>query len=643
MTGGMPDRGGAEVVILAGGGGTRLRERSGGLPKPMVPVAGRPLLEHQIEHCRAAGFTRIALLVHFRHEVISGHFGDGSHFGVHIDYCIESSARGTAGALRDALPRLAPTFIVLYGDTFFDVDLRALWQAHARGGAHATLLLHPNDHPQDSDLVELADDGSVRALWPYPHPPGHDLRNLANAALCVIQREGLAELIPAERASDLAKHTFPAMLSAGRRLAGHLSVEYIKDMGSPDRLDRVEADIARGLPQRLSARQLRAAVFLDRDGTLNHEVNHLSRVEQLRLYDGTAAALRRLNRSGALAVVVTNQPVIARGELTPEGLAAIHARLDTLLGAEGAYIDRIYHCPHHPDRGFAGEVAALKIDCDCRKPATGMIDAACRDLSIDRGGAWLVGDSSTDIEAGRRSGLRTVLVRTGHAGRDAKCTTPPDHVVSNVAEAVDWILEGHRRAALQLAPAALRAASARLVLIGGLARSGKTTAAQLLKEIMAACGRRAHVVSLDGWLRPVAERPEGAGVLARFDLERAWVEIARVARSTTHQTVTWPHHDRDTRSLRPGPQQAVDPDDLLIVEGVPALLHAPLRELADLRLQMTVSEPERWRRFELDYLGRGRDASSIGALFAARALDETPVVSAAAAHADLSVSLTPVS
>jgi histidinol-phosphate phosphatase family protein len=629
----------AQVAILAGGGGTRLLERSGGLPKPMAAVAGRPLLERQIELCRVAGFTRIVLLVHFRHEAIRAHFGDGSRHGVRLDYRVETTPRGTAGALRDALPLLAPSFLVLYGDTCFDVDLRALWRAHERSAPAATLLLHPNDHPQDSDLVELDNAGFVRTLWPYPHQPGLDRRNLVNAALYVMQRDGLAEMIPAEGTSDLARHAFPAMLLAGRALAGYLSVEYIKDMGTPERLDRVETDLALGLPERLSTRHLRAAVFLDRDGTLNHEVDHLNAADRLRLHDGVAAAVRRLNRDGTLAVVVTNQPVIARGELTLEGLASIHARLETLLGAEGAYLDRIYHCPHHPHRGYAGEVSALKIECECRKPATGMIDAACRDLAIDRTQSWMVGDSSADIETGRRAGLKTILVRTGHAGTDGKHEVRPDYVMSDLADAVDWILRGHRVAARRLAPAASRALDVRLLLIGGLSRSGKTIAAQLLKEIVAGCGRRAHVVSLDGWLRPVEERPEGKGVLARFDLDRAWQQIASVVRSTVHETVHWTQHDRHARTLRAGPALAIAPEDLVIVEGVPALLHPSLRELAGLRLHVVVAESERRRRFDADYRCRGRDEAAIAALYAARAIDETPAVDAAAVHADLRLAL----
>src|SRR5205814_5343742 len=252
---------------------------------------------------------------------------------------------------------------LLYGDTFLDVDLRRLWHAHDMHGADATLFLHPNDHPHDSDVVSLDATGTVREIHPYPHPPGADFRNLVNAALYVMEREGLERYASAEAPSDIAKHMFPAMLAAGRRLHGHVSPEYIKDVGTPQRLDKVERDIDAGVVERLSSRDLRAAGFLDRDGTINREVEHLRDVEQIELLPGAADAIRRLNQAGRLAVVVTNQPVLARGDVTSEGLERIHARLETRLGEGGAYLDGVYVCPHHPERGFPGEVPSLKIEC----------------------------------------------------------------------------------------------------------------------------------------------------------------------------------------------------------------------------------------------------------------------------------------
>jgi histidinol phosphatase-like enzyme len=124
-----------------------------------------------------------------------------------------------------------------------------------------------------------------------------------------------------------------------------------------------------------------------------------------------------------------------------------------LLGAEGAYLDRIYYCPHHPHRGFAGEVAALKIECDCRKPATGMIDAACHDLAIDRAQSWMVGDRASDVAAGRRAGLRTILLRGPDRVDEAAHDVEADYVMPDLAAAVEWILCARPKAAAALVDA----------------------------------------------------------------------------------------------------------------------------------------------------------------------------------------------
>jgi len=469
-----------QVAILAGGMGTRLKLRTGNLPKPMAPVLGMPVLAHQIELCRQHGFMRIALLVHYEHEVISSFFGDGQQFGVDLTYCVEKDARGTAGALLDALICMDDTFLVLYGDTYADIDLVAVWKSHVSSGATGTLLLHPNDHPDDSDLVEVDAQMRVVAVHAYPHPVDTIYANLVNAALYVLQRDALSAFIPATSKSDLAKDTFPAILDAGMHLHAYVTPEYIKDMGTPERLDKVERDIVLGLPERLSSRHQRHAVFLDRDGTLNVEVNHLRSPSQLVLLPGAADAVRKINRAGLLAVGVTNQPVLARGDVTWHELNRIHANLDHLLGVGKAYLDRMYICPHHPDKGFTGEVPDLKIDCECRKPRTGLIDKAVRELCIARSGSWMVGDTSSDIRAGSLAGLRTILVRTGHAGLDGKYPYEPDYVMPDLPAAVDWILRGHAATARLMLPVTAAAVNARLVLIAGPARAGKSSVARVL-------------------------------------------------------------------------------------------------------------------------------------------------------------------
>lgn len=630
----------ANVAILAGGQGTRLASRSGKLPKPMVPLMGKPVLQHQIELCRKHGFRDIAFLVQHQHETITEYFGDGSAFGVSITYAIEDIPRGTSGALRDALPIIADKFLLLYGDTFLDVDLGKFWKAHLSSGAAATLFLHPNDHPQDSDLVEIDSLGAVRSILPYPHPVNREVRNLVNAGLYVLDRGGLEDVTPIDGKADIAKQMFPKMLAIGRHLHGYVSPEYIKDMGTPERLDKVEHDFVSGLPERLSNRQLRSAVFLDRDGTINREVTHLKAPNQVELLPGAAAAIRRLNRSGTLAVVVTNQPVVARGDVSLEGLARIHARLESQLGAEGAFLDGLYFCPHHPDKGFPGEVPELKGHCNCRKPETGLIDEACRDLGIGRKNSWMVGDMTSDVEAGRRAGLQTVLLRSGRAGADAKHASRPDYIAPDLVDAVEWILNGHDDLTRRLAPIAVEASSgARLVLIGGLARAGKSYAAQVLKELLHVLGFYAHVICLDGWLKPKSERIAGSGVGERFDLDAASAAIRAATCSKSRVVLVEPLYDRYSRDA--GTQlieHSIGPNDLLIVEGVPALLMHDLLGLPGvMRVYIDVARDTREKRLRQDYAWRGFSVEEQLAMLAQRELDETPIVEQSRINADFVV------
>ncbi len=625
------------VAILAGGMGTRLRARTGKLPKPMAPVLGKPVLEHLIALCARNGFRDIALLVHYEHDAIRAYFGDGERFGVRLCYCVEADARGTAGALRDALDHLNDRFLVLYGDTYADVNLRQLWDAHVNSGADVTLLLHPNDHPQDSDLVEVDSKGRVLDIHPYPHPEGKALANLVNAAMYVMQKAGLDQIIAPEGRIDLAKNSFPAMLSAGRHLQAYITPEYIKDMGTPERLDKVERDVVFGLPERLSDRHPRKAVFLDRDGTINCEVNHLSSPEQLELLKGAGDAVRRLNRAGILAVCVTNQPVLARGDVTEAGMRAIHAQLDHLLGENRAYLDALYLCPHHPHAGFPGEVVTLKMRCECRKPATGLIDQAVREMKISRRESWLVGDTTGDISAGRDAGLRTILVRSGHAGCDGKYDAPPDYIMPDLAAAVSWVLEGHADLLTKLLPIVPSALEARVILIGGPARAGKTCASQGLLEHLQALGRQVHIVSLDGWLRPVHQRSDSGGVLDRYNMDAIYSFIEEIRHAKGRLDRCPPTYTREKRLTVQGPRISVGPSDTVILEGVPALMDDRLLSLADLRLFVDVDDMQRKQRLIAEYSWRGDDPTRLLEKLASREQDEVSAVRASAVKSDFTI------
>ena len=184
---------------------------------------------------------------------------------------------------------------------------------------------------------------------------------------------------------------------------------------------------------------MKPAVFLDRDGTINVERDYLYRIEDFQFIAGVPMAVRRLNEAGFLVVVVTNQSVIARGLCSLEELAEIHKKMETELGAEGAFVEAIYFCPHHPHGGFEGEVKEYKIECECRKPKPGMLLQAAERFHIDLSKSYLVGDSPRDIEAGRSAGVTTLRVKTGHGGKPA--TVAPDVVVEDLAAAVAWIVQ----------------------------------------------------------------------------------------------------------------------------------------------------------------------------------------------------------
>ena len=428
-----------QVVILAGGRGTRLGEHAQTIPKPMVTIGGRPNLEHQVLLARRHGFSKVLFLTSHLATCIEAHFGDGRRFDMKISYCAEDPPLGTAGALRHASRELDDCFLALYGDIFVECDLTRLWSDHAHNRPIATLVVHPNDHPYDSDLVEIDAEGMISAIHKKPRPDNQYLANMSNAGVAVIERR-ILNSIPASRHLDLAHDIFPAV-AHGRGLRAYHSAEYFKDFGTPDRLARARSDFESGKPALLSRSSPRPAVFLDRDGVINKEVSHLSDPERMELIAGAAAAIRRLNQAG----VPGHRPHQSAGH-RPRRMhrgriaTASTTRWRRCWDAEHAWIDALYFCPHHPDKGFAGEVAELKIDCDCRKPKTGMFERAARDWNVSLPGSYGVGDSRRDVLAARRMGLRTIGVKTGHGCRDCGASEQPDRLAEDLGEAVEFIL-----------------------------------------------------------------------------------------------------------------------------------------------------------------------------------------------------------
>lgn len=392
-----------KTIIMAGGRGTRIAELFPNIPKPLIPVDGVPILEREIRSLAEQGFDDIILTVSYLADKIVDYFGDGGRFGVKIDYFIENTPLGNAGALFRLRDKIGDEpFFLLNADAAFDVDFKRMLDFHKQKGGLVTLFTHPNSHPYDSGLIIANKDGQVEK-WlnkEDERPQWYD--NRVNAGLHIIAPEVLelsSKFLDLSSKVDLDRQVLKPLTGTGKMFC-YDSPEYVKDMGTPDRFHLVEADYKAGIVQAKNLHNKQKAIFLDRDGTINKYVGFLRNIDDFELIDGAAEAIKLINQSGYLAIVVTNQPVIARGEVTWEQLNEIHRKMQTLLGREGAYIDGIYICPHHPDKGFAGERPEYKFDCDCRKPKPGLLLKAAKDFNIDLFQSYMIGDSERDAQAG---------------------------------------------------------------------------------------------------------------------------------------------------------------------------------------------------------------------------------------------------
>ncbi len=422
-----------KTVIMAGGKGTRISEMFPNIPKPLIPIKNmdgieKPVLEWEIESLAAQGFKDIILTVSHIHEKIEEHFGDGSRFGVSIEYSVEEQPLGNAGALFKLRDKLTEPFLLLNADAVFDIDFNRFVEYHRTQGGLVTLFTHPNSHPYDSGVLIADKRGAVQRWLTKEDVRPQWYRNCVNAGLHVIDPAVLdmsgidTEVVGTEVGGkrvkvDLDRQILKPLCGTGKMFC-YDSPEYVKDMGTPERYEAVCRDFVNGVVAAKNLSHPQKAIFLDRDGTINKYVGFLRNIDEFELISGVAEAIRKINASGYLTIVVTNQPVIARGEVTASELQLIHYKMETQLGAEGAYLDGVYYCPHHPHKGYEGEIAELKIDCDCRKPKPGMLVKAAHDFNIDLPASWMIGDGENDIKAGKAAGCQTALVGEGEYGQD---------------------------------------------------------------------------------------------------------------------------------------------------------------------------------------------------------------------------------
>lgn len=432
-----------KAVIMAGGKGTRISSITTDIPKAMLPIVDKPIIEHQIDCLKKSGVVDITIVIGHLGDVIKNYLQDGKRFGVNISYIEENSPLGTAGALYYLKEKFQEDFIFLFGDVFLSIDFSRMIKYHEDKKSDATLFVHPNIHPYDSVLVESDKNDHILGIDSKRVARDYDYKNNVNAGIFIFSPK-IFNMITEPKKMDLENEVIIPMINSGYNLYTYKSTEYAKDMGTPERYYAVNEDCRSGLVEARNLANPQKCIFLDRDGTINEYVGFLRSKDQLRLIPGVVDAIRKINNSEYLCMVVTNQPVIARGEVTFDELEEIHKHLQTLLGNEGVYVDDIYYCPHHPDKGFEGEIPELKIECNCRKPKTGMIEEASKRYNIDINNSIIVGDSTLDIKLGKNANMKSILVLTGQAGQDMKYDVEPDEVALDLNDAVNKILSKGR-------------------------------------------------------------------------------------------------------------------------------------------------------------------------------------------------------
>lgn len=633
------------AVIVAGGLGTRASGMTAGrIPKALLPIAGVPIVVRQMRTLRREGVGQLT--------VLAGHLGDqlqpalaseAAELGLALKVIIEPTPLGTAGCLAAVEPGTDETIIV-YGDMLFDIALGPLWELHQRQDALLTLVAHPNDHPRDSDLI-VERDGYVKAILPRGQPRDDDHRNLVPTGLYLASPAFFTRIEPGKKA-DMICELLPFLVAHGARIGAYNTPEYLRDVGTPARHAMAERDLLAGRVEQLHRANRRPAIFFDCDGVLNEEpgLHGAVSANDIRLIPNAGLAVRRAREAGRLTIGITNRPQVAKGFITFEGLDHILGRLEALLASDGGVLDRIYYCPHHPKAGFPGEVPALKVRCDCRKPGTLLLEQAVADLPIEPRGSAMIGDSLRDIGAARRFGIWAYGVRTGAGCRDTEpykteigsALPIADLMFDDVLQAVNFNI---RYAALaepvlgSVGDVLNDEGAPTMIGLAGRSRGGKSVLAHAVVRSLQDRGISCLYVRLDDWIVPASMRGSNSSAIKRSRVEMI-PDLIQALRSGI--AIKAPGYDAVTR----GAGQAVtyDPNgqSVIVLDGSFAAHHT-VRPLLDLTVFVSVPEELQRQRFDAFYRWKGLDAGTIEMLWQQRTTDEWPAVDEQLTSVDLVV------
>lgn len=380
-----------QAVILAGGRGERLKPFTDSAPKPMYPVGGIPFIDRLLQQVKSFGIEEVLLLLGYRAEQIMEEVGDGRKFGLRVTYDVTPPEYETADRMKHAGDQIQDVFLLMYCDNYCPVDFPALCRDFERNRALVQLSAYANRDGYTRDNLAV-EDGRVTVYDGSRKTPG---LSGVDIGYTLVDKRCFAMLGNTSKFADL----YAEMARLGRLYATVTEHRYYS-IGSFARMPLTEEFFRE-----------KRVVFLDRDGTLNRRpprACYVERPEDFIWLPGAVEAVRKLKEKGCLTILISNQPGIARGNLTVETLDRIHEKMQKDLEKAGARIDHIYYCPHNWDEG-----------CDCRKPRPGMLYRAQKDLSLDLTRCVLFGDDERDMEAGNAAGCRSVLLTEEYSLLDA--------------------------------------------------------------------------------------------------------------------------------------------------------------------------------------------------------------------------------
>lgn len=374
-----------QAVILAGGRGARLKPLTDTIPKPMIRFSGKPFLEYLVEQLRDQGIQQILLLLGYLPQVIQEYFGDGSKYGIRIDYSVTDVTNDTGRRLKLVKDQIQPYFLFLYCDNYWPMRIADMWQHFLTTGTMAQITVYTNKDNYTRNNIRVNNDRLV-----VHYDKSRMTLHLQGVEIgYALLKKDVLEMLPDENV-NFEQCVYPRLVEQ-RNLSAYLTDHRYYSVGSFQRLPLTEAFLQR-----------QPTIILDRDGVLNKKppkAQYVTRWEEFCWLPGAKEALRLLRSAGYRIIVVSNQAGIARGMMSESDLAAIHARMKAEAAESGGTIDAIYYCPH----GWEDE-------CECRKPKPGMIFQAQRDFHLDLCRTFFVGDDIRDKQAGDAAGCPTLLV-----------------------------------------------------------------------------------------------------------------------------------------------------------------------------------------------------------------------------------------